>query len=120
MRRRNEKEAWRWALPPKLKAPPDELRARIDIFSETVVLRLYEKGVVTTKPVSALDVAQAIFSEIPIGSGILPAPLRLPGSAPTRSRAPLPRPPAQVAPSLPDTVSATSVPLARRNDRRRV
>ncbi|MDP2949629.1 MAG: hypothetical protein Q8P22_08845 [Chloroflexota bacterium] len=72
MSRRNKVESWRWALPPKLKVPPDELQARIDIFSETVVLRLYERGVATTRPVSALDVAKAFFSEIPLGSGILP------------------------------------------------
>ena len=47
-------ESWRWALPPKVKAPPDELLAQVDIYGETVVLRLYENGVVTTRPVSAL------------------------------------------------------------------
>ncbi|MDP2950641.1 MAG: hypothetical protein Q8P22_14050 [Chloroflexota bacterium] len=73
MSRRKRAEAWRWAVPPKLKVPPDELQARIDIFSETVVLRVYENGVVTTRPVSAMDVARAFFAEIPLGSGILPA-----------------------------------------------
>jgi len=69
---RKKPKGWRWALPPKLKVEADELQARIDIFSETVVLRLYEKGVGTIKPVAAVDVAQAFLSEIPLHSGVLP------------------------------------------------
>ncbi|MDP2949733.1 MAG: hypothetical protein Q8P22_09390 [Chloroflexota bacterium] len=66
-------EPWRWAVPPKMNLPPDELRARIDIHNETIVLRIFDKGTAVVKPVSALDVAQAFFAEIPLSSGILPA-----------------------------------------------
>lgn len=64
---------WRWALPDKLQVPADELQARIDIYRETIVLRLVgEGGMVTTRPVSALDVARAFTRDIPVSSGVLP------------------------------------------------
>ena len=68
----DESSPWRWALPEKLQVPPDELQARIDIYKESIVLRLIEGVVITTRPVSALDVARAFTRDIPISSGILP------------------------------------------------
>ena len=65
-------EPWRWALPDNLQVPPDELQARIDIYRESVVLRLVEDGTVTATPVSALDVARVFTRDIPISTGILP------------------------------------------------
>ena len=65
-------DPWRWALPPTMNLPPDELMARIDIHNETIVLRIFDKGAAMVKPVAALDVAQAFFAEIPLTSGILP------------------------------------------------
>lgn len=68
----DEATPWRWALPEKLRVPPDELQARIDIFHEAVVLRLFEGGAVVTQPISAMDVARAFTRDIPVSSGILP------------------------------------------------
>ena len=63
---------WQWALPEGLKVPPDELQARIDVYRESIILRLWAEGVITTRPVSALDVARAFTRDIPVSTGILP------------------------------------------------
>ena len=65
-------EPWQWALPENVKVPPDEICARIDVYRESIVLRLWSDGVTTTRPVSALDVARAFTRDIPISTGILP------------------------------------------------
>lgn len=63
---------WQWALPENLKVPPDQIQARIDVYHESIVLRLWLDGVITTRPVSALDVARAFTRDIPVSTGILP------------------------------------------------
>jgi PRTRC genetic system protein B len=68
----NEPEAYQWALPEGLEVPPDELQARLDFYHDAVILYLIEKGVITTKMISARDVALAMLSEVPLRSGLLP------------------------------------------------
>jgi len=67
-----EPTAYQWALPESLDVPRDELRCRLDFYRDAVVLYILEKSVITTRVVSANDVAMALLSEVPMGSGILP------------------------------------------------
>lgn len=50
----------------------DPLRVRLDFHGESVVLHDYDKGVVRTKLVSALDVAHALARELDLDTGLLP------------------------------------------------
>ena len=38
-----------WALPEGLEVPPDELLIRLDIYTSSLLLHTYEKGLTTTK-----------------------------------------------------------------------
>lgn len=67
-----EPGAYQWALPEGLEVPPDELRARLDFYQDSIILYLLDKGIITTRAVSARDVALAFLREFPLGSGLLP------------------------------------------------
>jgi len=67
-----EPNAYQWALPDVLEVPPDELKCRLDFYQDTVILYLVDKGVITTRMVSARDVALALLREVPLRSGVLP------------------------------------------------
>jgi hypothetical protein len=67
-----EPGAYQWALPDSVDVPPDELKVRLDFYAQSVVMYGIDKGVVTTKMVSAQDVALALLRDIPLGSGVLP------------------------------------------------
>ena len=67
-----EPNAYQWALPDGLEVPPDELKCRLDFYQDTVILYLVDKGVITTRMVSARDVALALLREVPLRSGVLP------------------------------------------------
>lgn len=67
-----ELEAYQWALPEGLDVPLDELKCRLDLYQDAIILYLLDKGVITTRMVSARDVALAFLSEVPLGSGLLP------------------------------------------------
>ncbi len=67
-----ELRAYQWALPESLEVPPDELKARLDFYQNAVMLYLVEKGVITTRMVSAREVALALLREVPLRSGLLP------------------------------------------------
>lgn len=60
-----------WHLPPSLKIEPDTLRVRLDFFTSTVVMHIYEDGTTVTRQVSVRDVARALLSEMPLVSGLL-------------------------------------------------
>jgi hypothetical protein len=68
-----EPQGYQWALPQGLDVPPDELRCRLDFYQDTTVLYFVDRGVITTRAVSARDVALAFLREMPLSSGILPA-----------------------------------------------
>jgi PRTRC genetic system protein B len=63
---------WQWALPESLEVPPDELKVRLDFYTDSIILYLLDKGVITTKQVSARDISLAILSEVSLNSGLLP------------------------------------------------
>lgn len=67
----SEPTAYQWALPEGIEVPPDELKLRLDFYQEAVVMYLLERGVITTRLVSARDIALALLREVPLSSGIL-------------------------------------------------
>jgi len=61
-----------WAVPDKLEVPPDPLKMRLDFHNHAVVQYLFDGDVCATKVVSAMDIAQALSSELPANTGVLP------------------------------------------------
>ena len=62
-----------WAVPESLNIPPDPLRARLDFHEDACVLTLFNGNSITTKTISALDLAHALARELSYGTGLLPA-----------------------------------------------
>jgi|Deesub1362A_J573_1020465.scaffolds.fasta_scaffold07901_6 hypothetical protein len=67
-----EPGAYQWALPEGLEVPPDELKLRLDFYQDSIILYLVDRRVITTRMVSARDVALALLREVPLRSGLLP------------------------------------------------
>lgn len=67
-----EPNAYQWALPESLEVPPDELKCRLDFYQSAIILYLLDKGVITTRTVSARDIVMALLSAVPLKSGLLP------------------------------------------------
>lgn len=67
-----EPQGYQWALPEGVEVPPDNMRARLDFYQDTTILYLLNKEVITTRVVSARDVALALLREVPLSSGLLP------------------------------------------------
>ena len=63
---------YQWALPEKVEVPPDELKARLDFYTDSIVFYMLDKGIITTRQVSAQDISLAILSEVSLSSGLLP------------------------------------------------
>lgn len=61
-----------WALPKGLDVPADPLRLRLDFYGDAVTMTFFDGPVVTTKPVSAMDIVHALSRELEITSGLLP------------------------------------------------
>lgn len=61
-----------WSLPQGLELAPEELSVRLDFYHSTVVMHVVEKDRVTSRMVSARDIALALLKEMPLMSGILP------------------------------------------------
>jgi len=57
----SQPKSYQWALPEGLDAPPDKLRLRLDFYQEAVVMHLLEDEVITTRVVSARDIALALL-----------------------------------------------------------
>jgi len=68
----NEPTAYQWALPEGVNIPRDDLKVRLDFYQESVVMYLLESGTITTRVVSARDIALALLKEVPLSSGLLP------------------------------------------------
>lgn len=62
-----------WAVPASLEVPADPLKLRLDFHSQAVTMTTFEGEVVSTKMVSAMDVAHALSRELNLSSGLLPA-----------------------------------------------
>ena len=67
-----EPRAYQWALPEGLDVPPDQLQVRLDFYQDATIMHLVDNGVITTRMVSARDVALALLREVPLSSGLLP------------------------------------------------
>jgi PRTRC genetic system protein B len=59
-------------LPPELEVAPDQLKIRLDFYETTVVAHFCDNGVISTRIVSARDVAMALLGETNLISGLLP------------------------------------------------
>ena len=68
----HEPSAYQWALPEALNVPPDELQVRLDFHRDSILMYLLDEGVITTRMVSASEIALALLQEMPLGSGLLP------------------------------------------------
>lgn len=68
----DEANSFRWTVPEELGIPPDRLRARIDFYHQAVVLNIYDSEVMSTKVVSAMDIAHALANDLSFGTGLLP------------------------------------------------
>jgi len=67
-----EEPNFKWAVPEELGIPPDKLRARLDFYHQAVVLSIHDAEVVTTRVVSAMDIAHALANDLSFGTGLLP------------------------------------------------
>lgn len=67
-----EPTVYQWALPESLDIPQDQLKVRLDFYANSVVMYTLEDGIITTKMVSARDIALALLREVPLNSGLLP------------------------------------------------
>lgn len=67
-----EPQGYQWALPESLEVPPDELKARLNFYQDSIILYLLDQGVITTRVVSARDIVLALLREVRLGSGLLP------------------------------------------------
>ena len=54
---------YQWAFPESLGVPADELKCRLDFYHDAVLLYLLDKGVITTRLVSARDIVMAMLSD---------------------------------------------------------
>ena len=74
MRRKlpEELRAYQWALPEGIEVPPDEIKARLDFYQDSIILYLIDGSVIQTRMVSARDVTLALLREVPLSSGLLP------------------------------------------------
>ncbi len=61
-----------WAVPEKMMVPADPLKCRLDFHHQAITMTLFEGDVVNTRVVSALDLANALASDLSFGSGLLP------------------------------------------------
>jgi hypothetical protein len=68
----HEPKAYQWALPEGLEVPPDEIQVRLDFHQDTILMYVLDKGVITTRMVSASEIALALLREVPLSSGLLP------------------------------------------------
>lgn len=83
----------KWALPEGLELPPDELRVRVDIYDETIMLHQFGQNGNQARVVSALDIARAFAQELRLSSGLLPQGALWWGSGPEGPEVAMWRPP---------------------------
>lgn len=62
----------RWAMPALEDVPRDQLRARLDIYSESMLLRLYEEAETWVRHVNADQMASVITQHVGASTGLLP------------------------------------------------
>jgi PRTRC genetic system protein B len=52
--------------------PPDELKLRLDFYSQAIVMHVIEEGVIQNRIVSAEDISRTLARQIGVSSGLLP------------------------------------------------
>ena len=67
----NKTQSPQWALPPDI-VRPDTLKARINIYSDSIILEILKDKTTFTRIVSAEQIANVLNGEISLVSGILP------------------------------------------------
>jgi hypothetical protein len=67
-----DKKEMKWAVPQELQIPPDPIRIRLDFHHQAVEMTDFEGEFVTTKVVSAYDIAVTLANEMQIHTGLLP------------------------------------------------
>jgi len=67
-----ELKGYQWELPIGLEVPPDRIRARLDLYQDSIIFYLVDGKTIHTKMVSARDVTMALLREVPMSSGLLP------------------------------------------------
>lgn len=65
-------EELKLAVPESLEIPTDKLLVRLDFHSNIVLMHEFEDEKMTTKVVSAIDIAHALTRELAVSTGILP------------------------------------------------
>lgn len=65
-------DPYQWSLPEGINADPDELQIRLDFYHDSIVFYGLDKGIITTRMVSARDISLAVLSETVLNSGLLP------------------------------------------------
>ena len=61
-----------WALPGEPDVPRDSLKAQVEVYGETILLRGYDKDTTWVKTVSADEIAHVFTEHIGFASGLLP------------------------------------------------
>ena len=61
-----------WAVPAGMEIPPDQLKLRLDFYTEAIVMTAFEEGQNTVRLVDATQVALAIARDSEFSSGLLP------------------------------------------------
>ena len=61
-----------WSLPDATDAPRDELKAQLEVYNETILLRGFEGGADWVRTVSADEIANVFTRHIGFSSGLLP------------------------------------------------
>ncbi|MFQ6027687.1 MAG: hypothetical protein ACE5Q6_09365, partial [Dehalococcoidia bacterium] len=67
-----EPQPLQWALPEGLEVPPDELKLRLDFYSQAIVMHVIEDGIIQGRIVSAEDISRVLSRQIGVSSGFLP------------------------------------------------
>ena len=61
-----------WTLPGETQVPRDTLRAQLEVYGETILLRSFDDGASWVRPVSADEIAHVFTLHMGFSSGLLP------------------------------------------------
>ena len=61
-----------WTLPGETQVPGDTLRAQLEVYGETILLRSFDDGASWVRPVSADEIAHVFTLHMGFSSGLLP------------------------------------------------
>ena len=67
-----EPQPLQWSLPEGLDIPPDELKLRLDFYSQAIVMHVIEDGAIYNRIVAAEDISRVLARQIGVSTGFLP------------------------------------------------